>query len=63
MNPKTCDPSDLNADLERLMQLFWIGGTQIAILAKGDKKITFKDWSEAVKKATIPPGTTPRDEG
>src|SRR5262249_957308 len=38
------------------------GGTQIAILAKRDQNITFKDWSEAVKKATISPGTTPSDE-
>jgi hypothetical protein len=49
---KSRDPSELNAHLERLAQLLWIGGTQIAILAKGDQKITFELWSKDVREAT-----------
>lgn len=52
MSPKSRDPSDLNAHLECLAQLLWIGGTQIAILAKGDQKITFQAWSKQVREAT-----------
>jgi hypothetical protein len=59
---KTHDPSDLNFHVENLAQLLCIGGTQIAILAKEDQKISFQAWSEAVKEAKVQPGATPDDE-
>src|SRR5262245_28953941 len=62
MSQKSRDLSDLNAYVEHLAQLLCIGGTQIVILSKANQKITFRAWSEAVKKTTVQPGITLDDE-